>query len=78
MKDLTIELTTDDLTRLMQGAERFGTFATAIDIDDATVWLTVISNHKKPRKARAAAEPPEPPKVARAGANLGEAGTSAP
>ena len=71
MKDLTLEMTTEELDRIRSGAERFGTITMNLNADDGTgFWLTVTHNTRKNSGRRTRDD--KPPKVATAGANLGE------
>jgi hypothetical protein len=61
---LIIELTTENLEQLEEGAERFGRCAIVVSTTEGVpVYLAVTQNHQ-PRKRK------------RAGASLGEAGAS--
>jgi hypothetical protein len=60
---ITIELTSEDLERLKEGAARFGRCSIVVNTTEGVpVYLAATGNHTKPRVRRA-----------RAGADLGEA-----
>ena len=63
---ITIELTTEKLEHLTEGAEAWGRCSMIVESTEGDDVAVVVSNHRRPRRYRRQA----------AGAGLGEAGLS--